>query len=149
LAIGSLDGVTLVACGGEAAPNRTGRTGYGATRIGCASGSGRRCSAAAGRFQEGEILPTPTLASDSGEVAEGESAPVEEMVSPWPADRFGYGIQIHGNATVGDPAATMQAVGDQLGMDWVKAQIQWWLVEPGSGRISGSFYDAVIDQAHL
>ena len=35
------------------------------------------------------------------------------------ADQFGYGIQIHGNATVGNPADTMTAVHDQLGMDSV------------------------------
>ena len=101
---------------------------------------------------EGEILPTPTLAApDAG----GEAVPAEqpaaeaEVSGPWPADQFGYGIQIHGNATVGDPAATMQAVRDQLGLGWVKMQVQWWLVEPDPTGDQWFFYDAVIEQAHL
>ena len=99
----------------------------------------------------GEILPTPTLAPEEGQVA-GETAPTEvpEISGPFPADQFGYGIQIHGNATVGNPADTMTAVHDQLGMDWVKAQIQWWLVEPDADPSTEQwfFYDAVIDEAH-
>ena len=97
---------------------------------------------------EAEILPTPTLAAE-GE-APVEAAPTEAPVvsGPWPADQFGYGIQIHGNATVGNPAETMQAVHEQLGMDWVKAQIQWWLVEPDQTTDQWFFYDAVIDEAH-
>ncbi len=97
---------------------------------------------------EGEILPTPTLAT-AGDAAAPEAAPTEPaVVRPWPADQFGYGIQVHGNATVGDPVATMQAVRDQLGMNWVKAQIQWWLVEPDQATDQWFFYDAVIDTAH-
>lgn len=99
----------------------------------------------------GEILPTPTLAPVEGEVAE-EAAPTEapEVSGPFPADQFGYGIQIHGNATVGNPADTMTAVHDQLGMSWVKAQIQWWLVRPDPDPAVEQwfFYDAVIDEAH-
>ncbi len=99
---------------------------------------------------DGEILPTPTLAPAAPEgeaVAQPEAAPVVQ--GAWPADQFGYGIQIHGNATVGNPAETMSAVHDQLGMNWVKAQVQWWLVEPDQGA-EGQwfFYDAVIDEAH-
>ena len=80
----------------------------------------------------------------------GETAPtaMPEISGPFPADQFGYGIQIHGNATVGNPADTMTAVHDQLSMDWVKAQIQWWLVEPDPGADQWFFYDAVIDEAH-
>ena len=99
----------------------------------------------------GEILPTPTLAP----VTAGEDTPVEaipadvpEISGPFPADEFGYGIQIHGNATVGNPADTMAAVHDQLGMNWVKAQVQWWLVEPDQATDQWFFYDAVIDEAH-
>lgn len=98
----------------------------------------------------GEILPTPTLAADEGVAAE-EIVPAggPEISGPFPADQFGYGIQIHGNATVGNPADTMAAVHDQLGMNWAKAQIQWWLVEPDpAGEDQWFFYDAVIDEAH-
>lgn len=97
---------------------------------------------------QGEVLPTPTLAAPAeGEVAQPTAAP-ETASGPWPIDQFGYGIQIHGNATVGDPVATMQAVREQLGMDWVKAQIQWWLVEPDQATDQWFFYDAIIDTAH-
>jgi len=99
----------------------------------------------------GEILPTPTLAPVVQEDAptEVETVAEPEFDAPFPADEFGYGIQIHGNATVGNPADTMTAVHDQLGMNWVKAQIQWWLVEPDpTGEGQWFFYDAVIDEAH-
>lgn len=99
----------------------------------------------------GEILPTPTLAPVAPEENVAAEPPVEPEVSgPWPADQFGYGTQIHGNATVGNPTETMTAVHDQLGMDWVKAQIQWWLVEPDPDPATEQwfFYDAVIDEAH-
>jgi hypothetical protein len=99
----------------------------------------------------GEILPTPTLApateGEAPEVAVPADGP--EVSAPFPADQFGYGIQIHGNATVGNPADTMTAVHDQLGMSWVKGQIQWWLVEPdAAGEDQWFFYDAIIDEAH-
>lgn len=99
----------------------------------------------------GEILPTPTLAPAA---PEGE-APVEAMATeapidagPFSPDEFGYGIQIHGNATVGNPADTMTAIHDNLGLNWVKSQIQWWLVEPDQATDQWFFYDAVIDEAH-
>jgi hypothetical protein len=98
-----------------------------------------------------EVVPTPTLAPVDGAVAP-EAAPTTApaVEGAFPADQFGYGIQIHGNATVGNPADTMQAVHDQLGMNWVKMQIQWWLVEPEQSDATDQwfFYDAVIDEAH-
>lgn len=95
-----------------------------------------------------EIVPTPTLAPVAEE-NEPEIAPEPALSGPFPRDEFGYGIQIHGNATVGNPADTMTAVRDQLGMNWVKAQVQWWLVEPDrEGEKQWFFYDAVIDEAH-
>jgi hypothetical protein len=55
-------------------------------------------------------------------VIEGEAAPeaaVEttepNIIRPWPADRFGYGIQVHGNATVGDPVYTMDTIQSSWG----------------------------------
>jgi hypothetical protein len=115
------------------------------------------------RVDEAAVDPTPTL---TGEVAapptpappppeviiEGEAAPEGVLVDstvlrPWPADRFGYGIQVHGNATVGNPAETMQAVHDQLGLNWVKMQMQWWLIHPEPGVGQWFFYDGVVDEA--
>jgi hypothetical protein len=61
---------------------------------------------------------------------------------------FGYGIQVHGNATVGDAADTMRVVNDQLGMDWAKMQIQWWLVHPDPDVDQWFFYDSVVEEAH-
>jgi polysaccharide biosynthesis protein PslG len=141
--------VALAACGGETAPDAESPP-ADAGQIETTDQPEQESDALPPPVVQDEILPTPTLAPPPDEATESESAPVEESVSgPWPADRFGYGIQIHGNATVGDPTATMQAVGDQLGLDWIKAQIQWWLVEPDRETDQWFFYDAVIDQAHL
>ncbi|MEZ4515586.1 MAG: hypothetical protein R3C44_01685 [Chloroflexota bacterium] len=66
---------------------------------------------------------------------------------PAPGDRqFGYGIQVHGNATSWRSVGNVHTVHEQLGMDWVKAQIQWWLVEPSPEEEQWFFYDAVIDR---
>lgn len=83
------------------------------------------------------------------ETAEPEPAPEIDFSQPWPADRFGYGVQIHGNASVGNPVDTMHAVRNQLGLDWVKMQVQWWLVKPEPEADQWFFYDGVIDQAHV
>ncbi len=104
-------------------------------------------------------LPTPTLPPpviDGGEGGEGgaasdppmEEAPpveVEEAIFPWPADRFGYGTQAH--AVVGDPAVTMTVVDDQLGLQWVKVQMEWPIVEPDPGVYQWFFYDGAVDEA--
>ena len=104
-------------------------------------------------------LPTPELTSPTPlppppvvvEEIVGDTAPAPEMVEtkirPWPVDKFGYGVQIHGNATVGDPIFTMDTVQNQLGLDWVKMQLQWWLVHPEPGTGQWFFYDGVIDEA--
>lgn len=67
---------------------------------------------------------------------------------PWPEDRFGYGIQVHGNATVGDASETMNAVANQLGMDWIKMQIKWPTVYPDPEAEQWFFYDSVVDEAY-
>ena len=99
---------------------------------------------------------TPTLAPPVVVVEEGgtesnveESAPevVETKIRPWPAEKFGYGVQIHGNATVGDPIFTMDTIRGQLGLDWVKMQLQWWQVHPTPDVGQWFFYDGVIDEA--
>jgi hypothetical protein len=89
--------------------------------------------------EEGEQVETPE--EDVAEVA-------PQPITPWSADDFGYGVQIHGNATVGNPADTLRTAGEQLGMDWVKMQIQWWLVHPDPDVDQWFFYDGVVDQAH-
>jgi len=110
-------------------------------------------------------LPPPVVEEEEGEgqpeggqpiVDEGEGegeaeAPPEPTTPaptfPWPADRFGYGIQVHGNATVGDPVATMNTAANQLGMDWVKIQIRWATVHPSQDAGQWFFYDGVVDEA--
>jgi hypothetical protein len=98
-------------------------------------------------------LPPPVVQAESGETAV-ESAPPEPTplpsgpITPWSTEDFGYGVQIHGNATIGDPVQTMEAVSNQLGLDWIKVQVQWWLVEPDPGEEQWFFYDSVVEQAY-
>ncbi|MFQ5399023.1 MAG: hypothetical protein ACE5E7_05415 [Anaerolineae bacterium] len=125
----------LVACGGEVAPEVTGGQPVPQQE--------------ANPPQATATLPPPVITESGGQTA-AEPAPAEVPVvmGPWPPDRFGYGIQAHGNATVGDPAITMEVIRNQLGLDWVKIQVQWWLVQPDPGADQWFFYDSVIEQAH-
>lgn len=99
------------------------------------------------------LPPPPVSVSGSGEgsseadMAETSPTAVPNIIRPWPTNKFGYGIQVHGNATVGDPSQTMSTVRQQLGMDWVKAQIQWWLIHPSPDAGQWFFYDGVVDEA--
>ena len=103
---------------------------------------------------EGEGQPEggqPIVEEGEGE-SEGEAEPPAEPTTPaptfpWPADRFGYGVQIHGNATVGDPKATMNTVANQLGLGWVKIQIRWATIHPSQDAGQWFFYDGVVDEA--
>ncbi len=94
-------------------------------------------------------LPPPPVSVAGEEAGTAvEAAPAEaNILRPWPRNKFGYGVQVHGNATVGDPAETMNVVRHQLGLDWIKAQIQWWLVHPSPDAGQWFFYDAVVDEA--
>jgi len=91
-------------------------------------------------------LPPPVIGETGDPIVETQDE--GSAVARWSADDFGYGIQVHGNATIGDPSITMEVVGNQLGMDWVKMQVQWWLVKPGPDDDQWFFYDAVIDQVN-
>jgi hypothetical protein len=98
-------------------------------------------------------LPPPVITdAGGGDAATAESVvevrPTVGPIVPWPAPDFGYGIQVHGNATIGDPAATMNAVRNQLGLEWIKVQVQWWLVKPGPDDEQWFFYDSVVEEAH-
>ncbi|MGW8319748.1 MAG: hypothetical protein ACWGPS_10915 [Candidatus Promineifilaceae bacterium] len=131
--------LALVACGGETAEEPT---------------------AAAEQPAETELSPTPTLlpppvvvtgdAAESGDAGEAERPPAEEEaapgpLAPWPADAFGYGVQSH--AVVGDPAYAMDVIKNQLGLDWVKVQVEWPLVQPDPETYQWFFYDGVVDEA--
>ncbi len=97
-------------------------------------------------------LPPPVVATqpEGGAVeepaAEAPVATVPAPVYPWPADRFGYGTQSH--AVVGDPAFAMDVVRNQLGMDWVKVQMEWPLVQPDPETFQWFFYDGVVAEAN-
>lgn len=109
--------------------------------------------------------PTPTLADDAPlpppvVVSEGDQEPAAEVqepaaepdqpaqptpLPPWPQDDFGYGVQSH--AIVGDPAFAAEVVKNQLGMDWVKVQLEWRLVQPSPDDRQWFFYDGIVDEA--
>jgi hypothetical protein len=97
-----------------------------------------------GTEQEQPVNEETNQSETAGEPEEGPPPPLP----PWSADDFGYGVQVHGNATVGNPADTMRTVNEALGMDWVKMQVQWWLVHPDPDVDQWFFYDGVVDQAH-
>ncbi|MCA9981408.1 MAG: hypothetical protein KDD89_11255, partial [Anaerolineales bacterium] len=102
---------------------------------------------------EPATLPPPVVVTE-GDAPAADEAPAEEpqapagpqAVFPWPTDRFGYGVQSH--AKIGDPGYTMEVVKNQLGMDWVKAQMEWWLVQPSPEDWQWFFYDGVVEQAN-
>ena len=149
----------LVACGGEPAPGVEEQVGESTVETAAPSPTEPAATPTLAP------LPSPMIETDetgdeapeTGETV-GEAAPEgEEVVAepappeplfPWPEDRFGYGVQVHGNATVGDPQATMVAVSEQLGMDWVKVQLKWPVVHPSPEADQWFFYDGVVDEAH-
>ena len=100
-------------------------------------------------------LPPPVIEESTTTDTKEEPTLVEEEVvepsidfsQPWSTDDFGYGVQVHGNATVGDPADVMDSVRNELGMEWVKMQMQWFVVERPDAE-QWFFYDGVIDEAH-
>ncbi len=87
-------------------------------------------------------------ATDQQVVAEAvpETAPAASCTQTWSPDQFGYGVQSH--AIVGDPAFTMGSIKNDLGMEWVKVQLEWWLVQPGDVDRQWFFYDGVVDEAN-
>ncbi len=89
----------------------------------------------------------PEEAAEEGQQAPEAETP-EQPQGPWSPDDFGYGIQVHGNATVGDAGDTMRIAHDQLGMEWVKMQVLWWLIHPDPDVDQWFFYDSVVEEAH-
>lgn len=126
--------IGLTACGGEAAPEP----------VIVAPDTSPTLPAATAT-----ILPPPVVSETGGDdtaVAEPVVA-VSQILPTWSANDFGYGVQVHGDATVSDPAATMEVVKNQLGMDWVKIQIRWNYAESGSDEYQWFFYDATLNEA--
>jgi hypothetical protein len=92
------------------------------------------------------VSEAETEGQPAEEVAEPEEVVPSGPITPWPADQFGYGTQSH--AIVGDPAQAMGAVKEQLGLDWVKVQLEWPVVHPSQGAGQWFFYDGVVDEAY-
>ena len=87
----------------------------------------------------------PTLPS-GGETQDAQTT--EISLPPFPADAFGYGIQIQGAANSGaDPAAAVAAA-QKLGMNWIKQQVRWSEIEPGPGEFNWDWIDGVINDAN-
>ena len=101
-------------------------------------------------------LPAPSVAEEGGEeagsdnaqAAAPDAAPARNCDRPWPNESFGYGIQSHAVASAGDPAKAMDDVANKLGMQWVKVQFEWWLVQPGEVDRQWFFYDGAVEQAN-
>lgn len=105
-------------------------------------------------------LPPPVVSGGEEAVSGGEPAPETQPeeaaveaapsgpVVPWPVDAFGYGTQVHGVASVGNPADTMSSVRSQLNLDWVKMQLKWPVVHPSPEADQWFFYDGVIEEAN-
>ena len=104
---------------------------------------------------EEPTLPPPVVSGDieTAPEAQPEQPAVAEPellapVVPWPTDRFGYGAQVHGNASVGNAAETMDSMYHQLDLDWVKMQLKWPVIHPSADADQWFFYDSVIEEAN-
>ena len=131
--------------------------------IACGGAEDEPAAPEAPAVENESAAPTPTLVAEVAApstptppppevIIEGGTAPeaaeqTGNIQRPWPAAQFGYGIQVHGNATVGNQAETMKAVNEQLGLNWVKMQMQWWLIHPSPDADQWFFYDGVVDEA--
>jgi hypothetical protein len=137
--------LTLVACGSEGEPEQT---------------ADNQPEQAAEALPT-STLPPPVIVSDteSGsqpsdaageEATTAEEAPAEPPAKlpthPWPADAFGYGTQSH--AIVGDPNYAMDVISNQLGLDWVKIQMEWPLVQPDPETFQWYHYDGAVNDAN-
>ena len=74
---------------------------------------------------ESTLPPPAVVTGEEGSaptpVVEQPEEPAPANVEPWPIESFGYGVQSH--AVVGDPKLAMDAIKNQLNMDWVKVQL--------------------------
>lgn len=95
------------------------------------------------------LPPAVVSESESADPApaapEAPAAAGPQILPPWPANSFGYGTQSH--ATIGDPAYTAEVVKNQLGLDWIKVQLEWPLVQPDPSTYQWFFYDGIVEEA--
>ncbi len=127
----------LVACGGQADQEEAGEEQSPEVTVALPTAS----------------LPPPVIVIE-GESDSEETDPAPEQVEeipeltavfPWPTEVFGYGTQSH--ATVGDPKFAMDTIRNHLGLDWVKVQVEWPLVQPDPETFQWFFYDGAVDEA--
>lgn len=76
-----------------------------------------------------------------------ETVPIDLTLAPWPADQFGYGVQIHGDSSYGDAEFATDVVKNRLGLSWIKMQLKWPVVHPEPDADQWFFYDGYLDEA--
>jgi hypothetical protein len=107
--------------------------------------SGVTVIAASPAYANGEEPPGPGVEAspipDSGTDAQAVGTPEPSF----PADAFGYGIQVQGS--VGDPKQAVESV-KRLGMHWIKQQVRWEHIEPKQGEIHWELIDGIINDAN-
>ncbi len=139
----------LAACGGDAPPEEAGEGVAEETAVAPTTPPDATLPPPiVEEIDEIETAEPTTEETTTEETAPPAEEAMPEPKAPWPADQFGYGTQVHGNATVGDSSQTMRTVKEKLGLDWVKAQVQWWAIHPSPDAGQWFFYDAVVDEAH-
>ena len=97
---------------------------------------------------EPKPLPTPTAPAvvDGGAPEGPAAAPACDFV-PLPASGFGYGVQVHALIPGVDAKPWMDIVRYKLGLQWVKLQVRWYVMEPQPGQIDWSILDNAMDAA--
>lgn len=77
--------------------------------------------------------PTPTPLPTAVMTVEAQAGP---------SAKFGYGLEVFAAA---DNAASVAQVAGQLGMNWVKVEIDWRDYEPTQGQINFTSLDTIVD----
>ncbi|MEJ2748210.1 MAG: hypothetical protein P8183_09930 [Anaerolineae bacterium] len=96
--------------------------------------------------QSGDNEGDTAVSNEEPAAPEAPAVTEPQTLPPWPATDFGYGAQSH--ATVGDPAYAADVMKNQLGLDWIKVQLEWPLVQPDPDTYQWFFYDGIVDQAY-
>jgi LysM repeat protein len=73
-----------------------------------------------------------------------DAPPAPPPPSPPPSTGFGYGIQVH---LLGQDMGAVLGAVNNLGLGWVKQQIEWKVFEPVKGQIQWRDLDAMVDAA--
>ncbi|MCZ7544503.1 MAG: beta-galactosidase [Anaerolineae bacterium] len=87
---------------------------------------------------------TPTLEATDIPPMPTDPPPTPTLL-PREDRRFGYGIQVQENYDLQD--YWYELVKDRLGLEWVKQQVRWEIIEPERGNIDWSMLDLVAPAA--